>query len=166
MQNLPCCNSITDHQTATKCCKRHDSTAVMPRTKFCSNHLVRIWMRVKWNFHHIWTVMENILWNGPLMLNSDSRFPDYAGKTYPCFHEERFQHLTFLHDWPRIKSISSELDIIIQVIVSQLSGHCGVISNRLRRHQQNENRTSETWGGCVKIVVFIVIYGFVLSCKK
>ena len=51
------------------------------------------------------------------------------------------------------------------MIASQLSGHCDVISNRLWHHQ-NENQASETWGWCVKIVGFIVIYGFVMSCKK
>ena len=45
------------------------------------------------------------------------------------------------------------------MIASQLSGICDVISNRLGRHQQNDNRASETWGWCIKIVVFIVIYG-------
>ena len=64
----------------------------------------------------------------------------------------------FLHDrpWisPWIKSISNELDITIHVIVSQLSRYCEVISNRLWRHHQNEDRTSETRGRCVKIVVF------------
>ena len=43
-----------------------------------------------------------------------------------------------------MKSISNELDIIIHVIASQLSGHCVVISHRLWRHQQNENRVSDT----------------------
>ena len=64
---------------------------------------------------------------------------------------------SFLHDrpwiWPWIKSISNELDIIIHVIASQLSGHCDVISNRLWRHQQKEKRASETRGRCVQIVV-------------
>ena len=68
----------------------------------------------------------------------------------------------FLHDqpWisPWIKSISNELDITIHVIAFQLSGHCDVINNRLWRHQQNENRASETRWWCVKIVVCIVIY--------
>ena len=76
----------------------------------------------------------------------------------------------FVHDplWisPWIKSISHELDIIIHVITSQLSGHFDVISNRLWRHQQNKNWASETWGRCVKIFIFIIIYGFVVSCKK
>ena len=58
----------------------------------------------------------------------------------------------FLHDrsWisPWIKSISNELDIIIHVIASQLPGKCDVISNWLWRHQQNENRASETRGRC------------------
>ena len=65
---------------------------------------------------------------------------------------------------PWIKSIFNELDIISHVIASHLSGHCDVISNRLWRHQANVNRARETRG--VKIVVFIVIYGFIMSCKK
>ena len=44
-------------------------------------------------------------------------------------------------------SISNELDIIIHVI------HCDAISIRLWRHQQNENRASETRGRCEKVVV-------------
>ena len=52
------------------------------------------------------------------------------------------------------------------MIASQLFAHCDVISNRLWHHQQNENWVSETQGRCVNIVLFIVIYGFVLSCKK
>ena len=79
-------------------------------------------------------------------------------------------YMAFLHNrpWisPWIKSISNELDITIHVIASQLSGHCDVISNRLWSHQQNENRASETQRRCVKIVVFIIIYGFLMSCKK
>ena len=63
----------------------------------------------------------------------------------------------FLHDrpWipPWIKSISNELDISIHLIASQFSGHCDVINNRLWRHQQNENRASETPGWCVKIIM-------------
>ena len=78
------------------------------------------------------------------------------------------EYIYFLHDrpWisPWIKSISNELDITIHV-VAQLSGYCDFISNRLWRHQQNENRASETRGRCVKLVVFIGIYGFVMSCK-
>ena len=54
---------------------------------------------------------------------------------------------------PWIKSISNELDIIIHVIASQLSGHCDVISNRLWRHQQKVMRGSETWELWVKILV-------------
>ena len=42
------------------------------------------------------------------------------------------------------------------MIASQLSAHCDVISSRLWRHQQNENRAG---GRYVKIVVFIVIHG-------
>ena len=63
----------------------------------------------------------------------------------------------FLHDRPlispRINSISNELYITIHVIAPQLSDHCDVISNRLWRHQQTENRASETRRRCEKIVV-------------
>ena len=76
---------------------------------------------------------------------------------------------TFLHDrpWisPWIKSISNEFYIIIHVIASQLSGHCDVISNRLWRHQQNENPASERRGRCINIVVFIVIYYIESLCR-
>ena len=42
-----------------------------------------------------------------------------------------------------MKSISNELDSTIHVIASQLSRKCDVISNRLWRHQRNENRFSK-----------------------
>ena len=75
----------------------------------------------------------------------------------------------FIHNrlWisPWIKSISNELDITIQVIASRFRGHCDVISNRLRHHQQNVNRASEARGRCVMIGAFVVIFGFDM-CKK
>ena len=75
-----------------------------------------------------------------------------------------------LHDRPGtspwIKSISNEFDFTFHVFASQLSRYCDAISNRLWRHQQIEDRANETRGRCVKIVVFIVMYGFVMSCKK
>ena len=33
-------------------------------------------------------------------------------------------------------------------------------------HQQKVNWMSETWGQCVKTVFLIIIYGFVISCKR
>ena len=72
-------------------------------------------------------------------------------------HPGEWAHNCFLHDrpWisPWIKSISKELDIVIHVIASHLSGHCDVICNRLWPHQQNGNWGSETRERCVKIVV-------------
>ena len=61
MENLPCCSSLAGHQIATIFCTCHDSTAVVPCTKFCSNHCIRIEMRVKRNFHRIWIAMEKTL---------------------------------------------------------------------------------------------------------
>ena len=61
MEISPCCNSVTGHQIATNFCTCHDSTAVVPCTKFCSDHYIRIEMRVKRDFHRIWIAMEKLL---------------------------------------------------------------------------------------------------------
>ena len=58
MEILFSCNSVADINIATKFCTRHDSTSYVPCAKFCSEQLVRIWMRVKWNFHHIWIMLK------------------------------------------------------------------------------------------------------------
>ena len=54
-------NSITGDHIATKFGTCHDSPAVVPCAKYCSDHVISIWMRAKWNFHHIWIVMEKSL---------------------------------------------------------------------------------------------------------
>ena len=54
-------NSITDVHIATKFGTSHDSPAVVPCAKYCSDHCISIWMGAKWNFHHIWIVMEKLL---------------------------------------------------------------------------------------------------------
>ena len=61
MESSPCCNSVTGHQIATNFGTCHDSTAVVPCTKFCSDHCIEIEMRVKPNFHRIWIAMEKPL---------------------------------------------------------------------------------------------------------
>ena len=54
-------NSVAGHQIATNFCTSHDSTAVVLCTKFCSDHSIRIVMRVKRNFNQIWIAMEKTL---------------------------------------------------------------------------------------------------------
>ena len=61
METSPYHNSIAGHPIATKFCTCHDSTAVVPCTQFCSNHCIRIEVRVKRNFHLIWIAMEKWL---------------------------------------------------------------------------------------------------------
>ena len=61
METLPCCNSVRGHQIATNFCTCHDSTAVVPCTKFCSDHCIRIEVRANRNFHRIWIAMEKPL---------------------------------------------------------------------------------------------------------
>ena len=55
------CNSITGDHIATKFGTCHDSPAVVPCAKYCSDHYIIIWMRANWNFHHICIVMEKLL---------------------------------------------------------------------------------------------------------
>ena len=64
MENLPCCKSVAGYQIATNFCTCHDSTTVIPCTKFCSDHCIRIEVRVKLNFHRIWIAMEKTLVKG------------------------------------------------------------------------------------------------------
>ena len=54
-------NSVTDDYIATKFGTCHDSPAVVSCAKYCSDNFFSIWMRAKWNFHHIWIVMEKLL---------------------------------------------------------------------------------------------------------
>ena len=61
MENLFSSNSITGDHIATKFGTCHDSPAVVPCAKSCSDHCISTWMRAKWNFHHIWIVMEKML---------------------------------------------------------------------------------------------------------
>ena len=76
----------------------------------------------------------------------------------------------FLHDrpWisPWIQLTYNELNITVHVITSQFSSYCDVPNKRFWRHQQNVNPAIEARGRCVKIVVFIVIFIVVMSCKK
>ena len=51
---------VIGHQIATNFCTCHDSTAVVPCTKFCSDHCIRIEVRANRNFHRIWIVMEKL----------------------------------------------------------------------------------------------------------
>ena len=63
-------DSITDDHITTKFGTCHDSPAVVPCAKFCSDHSISNGMRAKWNFHHIWIVMEKLLvkWTPDLLL--------------------------------------------------------------------------------------------------
>ena len=61
METVSCHNSVAGHRIATIFCTCHDSTAVVPCTKFCSDHCIRIEVRVKRYFHRIWIAMEKTL---------------------------------------------------------------------------------------------------------
>ena len=49
-------NSITCDHSIAKIGTCHDSPAVVPCAKYCSDHFISFWIRAKWNFHHIWIV--------------------------------------------------------------------------------------------------------------
>ena len=61
MEISPCHNSVAGHQIATNFCTCHDSTAVVPCAKFCSDHCIRIEMRANRNSHRIRIAMEKPL---------------------------------------------------------------------------------------------------------
>ena len=61
MEIWPCHDSVAGHKIATNFCTCHNSIAVVPCTKFCSDHCIRIEVRVKRNFHQIWIAMEKPL---------------------------------------------------------------------------------------------------------
>ena len=61
MENSPWCNSAAVHQIATNVCTCHNSTAVMPCTKFFSDHHIRMKVRMKQNFYRFWIAMEKLL---------------------------------------------------------------------------------------------------------
>ena len=61
METSPCHNSVAGHQIAAIFSPCHDSIAVVPCTKFCSDHCIRIEGRVKRNFHRIGIAMEKTL---------------------------------------------------------------------------------------------------------
>ena len=57
METSTCHNSVAGHQIATIFCTCHDDTAVVPCTKFGSDHGIWVDVRVKRNFHRIWIAM-------------------------------------------------------------------------------------------------------------
>ena len=96
MENSPCHNSVAGHQIATNFCTCHDSTAVVPCTKLCSDRCVRIEVRVKRNSHRIWFAMQKPLvkrppgWcpgpdsrNDPLAIGSDTILWSWSADRIP-----------------------------------------------------------------------------------
>ena len=73
METSPWCYSAAGHHIATIFCTWHDSRAVVPRTKFCSDHRIRIEMRVKQNSPRIWIAMEKpLVKRGPVSYSVSS----------------------------------------------------------------------------------------------
>ena len=91
-------NSITDDHIATKFGTCHDSPAVVPCAKYCSDHFISIWMGAKWNFHHIWIVMDKSLvkWAPVLesqMAHSAGECPQ-LGKQHKSCHSVNYNNAT------------------------------------------------------------------------
>ena len=80
-------NPIAGNHIATKFSTIHDNRAVVLFAKFCSNHLVRIWMRAQWNFHHVCIVMEKSLVKWAPAPTPSMIFP------FQClYHDMYYQH--------------------------------------------------------------------------
>ena len=82
-------NSITDDHITTKFGTSHDSPAVVQCAKYCGDHFISIWMRAKWNFHHIWIVMEKLFvkW-APGQINCTKMYVPSFVVNGCCFTEE------------------------------------------------------------------------------
>ena len=55
------CNPISGYDIGTKFCSCRDGTAVASCAKHCSDSVINIRIRAKWNFHHIWIIMQKLL---------------------------------------------------------------------------------------------------------
>ena len=64
MENSPCYNSAAGNQIATNICPCHDSTAVVLFPKFCSDHCIRMEVRVKKISIEFELRWKSCLWNG------------------------------------------------------------------------------------------------------
>ena len=96
MENSSCCNSVAAHQIETNFCTCHDSTAVVSCTKFCSNHFIRLEMRVKRNFHRNWNAMEKPLvkWGpGPVWLTVH-----LSDRSYLLCTDSSFEWIHIMYD--------------------------------------------------------------------
>ena len=67
---------------------------------------------------------------------------------------------------PWIKLIFNMLNITFLVHKLQLLHRVMYLRPQLCCRQQHVNWVSKTWGQCVKINTFIVIYGYSMCCKK
>ena len=61
METSFCSHPNTNKVVATIFGTWHDSWAVVACAKCCCDMIISSWIRAKWNFHHIWIVMEKSL---------------------------------------------------------------------------------------------------------
>ena len=122
-------NSITGDHIATKFGTCHDSPAVVPCVKHCSDHFISIWMRAKWNFHHIWIVMEKLLvkWAPGSQSGALCR-TGYLSETYLKLKpsEVSFAHILF------------HIDSIVLKCCTLHSGDTDVICAKYQKHVKTE----------------------------
>ena len=58
MENWSYCNSIVRYHIAAKVRACHESPAVVPYANLHSDHNMKTWMKVEWNFHRIWITIR------------------------------------------------------------------------------------------------------------
>ena len=81
MENWCWCNSIvTPHHYKVFFMPWQHSTAVMPWDEFYSDHFNITWMRLEWNFHRIWIIMEKIV------NEMDPYLQKKPGHHWPCIN--------------------------------------------------------------------------------
>ena len=81
--------------------------------KFCSDHLIMIRKWIKWNFHHIWSLMKNHLVKWTSRHESANLFTELILGLLSANKRQRYFVATFPIGWagrkPRIRPVSTSL---------------------------------------------------------
>ena len=161
METSPCHNSVAGHQIATNFCTCHDSTAVVPCTKFYCNHCIRIEVRVKRNFHPIWIAMEKpLVKRAPAGKKGDL----INGFCFPQRHKHRgniiiaFGNTTFHRHW--YGEVQSAFWIKIKVILYIFATKD--FNKSLQRHFSDES-CGDLWLSAVMVAKVVKSEGLIRS---
>ena len=159
-------NSITFDYIATKFGTWHDSPADVPCAKFCSDHFISTWMRARWNFHHIWIVMEKLLvkWAPEQFIFPDASVgPDRLGgiKSSPRQHNfaesvinSGMQHIratsiyVYITNWKLFLVIDSEMASLSSLSYHHIMEYMVFLFNSRKQVNTIKFTSCPSWRTC------------------